>query len=62
MNGSHCGEHWLAWRETYMETRTLRSGIGSTFYGTWAIGGGSWWGDNDAPVKISRLPEQGIQH
>ncbi len=32
--------------------------------GTWAIGGGSWWGDNDDSLSVKAIQtavEQGIQ-
>ena len=49
MKGSHCGEH--CWQEgKYMKTFQIgKSGIEVPFLGmgTWAIGGGAWWGDND---------------
>ena len=49
MKGSHCGEH--CWQEgKYMKNFQIgKSGIEVPFLGmgTWAIGGGAWWGDND---------------
>ena len=49
MKGSHCGEH--CWQEgKYMKNLQIgKSGIEVPFLGmgTWAIGGGAWWGDND---------------
>ena len=57
----------LAWRETYMENLNIgRSGIEVPFLGmgTWAIGGGSWWGDNDDALSVKAIQtavEQGIR-
>ena len=43
-----------------------KSGISVPFLGmgTWAIGGGSWWGDNDDALSVKAIQtavEQGIQ-
>ena len=43
-----------------------KSGIQVPFLGmgTWAIGGGSWWGDNDDALSVKAIQtavEQGIQ-
>ena len=43
-----------------------KSGIAVPFLGmgTWAIGGGAWWGDNDDALSVKAIQtavEQGIQ-
>ena len=43
-----------------------KSGISVPFLGmgTWAIGGGAWWGDNDDALSVKAIQtavEQGIQ-
>ena len=38
-----------------MEKRNIgKSGLSAPFLGmgTWAIGGGSWWGDNDDALSV----------
>ena len=50
--------HAPAKRETTMEKLNIgASGIQVPFLGmgTWAIGGGSWWGDNDDEVSIQAI-------
>ena len=49
-----------------MEKRNIgKSGLSAPFLGlgTWAIGGGSWWGDNDDALSVKAIEtavEQGI--
>ena len=49
-----------------MEKRNIgKSGLSAPFLGmgTWAIGGGSWWGDNDDALSVKAIltaVEQGI--
>ena len=51
----------------YMQNINIgKSGIQVPFLGmgTWAIGGGSWWGDNDDSLSVKAIQtavEQGIQ-
>ena len=66
MKGSHCGEH--CWQEgKYMKNLQIgKSGIEVPFLGmgTWAIGGGAWWGDNDDSLSVKAIQtavEQGIR-
>ena len=50
-----------------MEKRNIgKSGLSAPFLGmgTWAIGGGSWWGDNDDALSVNAIEaavEQGIR-
>ena len=57
MKGSHCGEH--CWQEgKYMKNLQIgKSGIEVPFLGmgTWAIGGGAWWGDNDDSLSVKAI-------
>ena len=57
MKGSHCGEH--CWQEgKYMKNFQIgKSGIEVPFLGmgTWAIGGGAWWGDNDDSLSVKAI-------
>ena len=52
--------------ENKMQNITIgKSGIEVPFLGmgTWAIGGGSWWGDNDDALSVKAIltaAEQGI--
>ena len=55
------------WREgiTMEKINIGRSGLSAPFLGlgTWAIGGGSWWGDNDDALSVKAIltaVEQGI--
>ena len=66
MRCSHCGEHcWHGGK--YMQNINIgKSGIQVPFLGmgTWAIGGGAWWGDNDDSLSVKAIQtavEQGIQ-
>ena len=51
----------------YMQNINIgKSGIAVPFLGmgTWAIGGGAWWGDNDDALSVKAIQtavEQGIQ-
>ena len=41
-----------------MEKRNIgKSGLSAPFLGlgTWAIGGGSWWGDNDDALSVKAI-------
>ena len=56
----------LARRVKYMQNINIgKSGIAVPFLGmgTWAIGGGAWWGDNDDALSVKAIQtavEQGI--
>lgn len=52
--------------KVYAEHQYWQSGISVPFLGmgTWAIGGGAWWGDNDDALSVKAIQtavEQGIQ-
>ena len=52
--------------KVYAEYQHWQSGIAVPFLGmgTWAIGGGAWWGDNDDALSVKAIQtavEQGIQ-
>ena len=63
----HFGAHTAGMEGKYMQERNIgRSGLSAPFLGlgTWAIGGGKRWGDNDDALSVKAIQtavEQGIR-